>query len=173
VSALLFCLQVTIANLAGQTAKNTSTANPFGFHMGQKKPTIGKIVKEVAPYTFLLDSVPKPHPDLEIYRVTVTPKTGLCAVRGLSPEVATDEDGTQLQLRFERMTSALERAYGTPELLGRKFAMWSAKKLPPNSTLSRITVSTASHSPHSGYIAVQYYFNNRDQCEAEIAATTR
>jgi hypothetical protein len=69
VAALLGIGVLTIVPLAAQTARNA--AAPFGLGMGQAKGKLGPIVEQIQPYKFLLDSVPKPHPELEMYVATV------------------------------------------------------------------------------------------------------
>ena len=189
------CVLLTAAVVTGQTA-NATVASPFGLRMGLTRDMVGIIDEEVAPYKFLLNSVPKPDPDLAIYTVTVTPKAGLCTVRSMSPNVQTTAFGTELKSRFDRMVSQLAEVHGRPSVLNTLvrgsvlnepkdwmasllkkdralFAMWSSENFLQTSALARVTVSANALSETRGYLAVQYYFSNYDQCQAEIAGSER
>ena len=188
-------LFMTTILLAGQAPQTADVPSPFGLKMGMPKAQIG-IEKEVAPFKFQLASVSKAHPDLATYVATVTPKAGLCFVRALSPTLKTSEDGAQLRSRFEEMKSQVEGIYGTPHLedslqsgsildkardwmtaLLQKErtlqARWSGPddNLPMKPTISKIYVGVFAVTKDSGYLAVEYYFSNYDQCQSEIQAS--
>ena len=181
--------------LAGQAPQAPDIPSPFGLKMGMAKAEVG-IEKELSPYKFQLASVSKSHPDLATYVATVTPKAGLCFIRAISPTWKTSEDGAQLRSRFEEMKSQVEGIYGTPHLenslqsgstLDRArdwmtallqkertlLARWSGPddNLPMKPTISKIYVGAFAVTRDSGYLAVEYYFSNYDQCQAEIQSS--
>lgn len=188
-------LFMTTIFLAGQAPQTSDVPSPFGLKMGMPKGQLA-IEKEVAPYKFQLASVSKSHPDLSTYVATVTPNAGLCFVRALSPTVKTSEDGAQLRSRFEEMKSQVTGIYGTPHLedslqsgstldKARDWMMallqnertlrarWSGPddNLPMKPTISKIYVGVFAVTKDSGYLAVEYYFSNYDQCQVELKAS--
>jgi hypothetical protein len=190
----LLSLFLTAIVLAGQAPQSEEKPSPFGLQMGMAKDQIGRIEKEISPYKFQLASVSKPHPDLETYVVSVTPNTGLCFIRAVSPDWKTSQDGSLLKSKFEAMKSQVEGIYGKPYVndslqSGSKldkpkdwmtallkneralFARWSAAdNLTMKPTITKIYVAAYPVSRDSGYLAVEFYFNNYDQCEAELKA---
>ena len=185
----LFLIAIVVAGQAPQPAEKPS---PFGLQMGMTKDQLGRIEKEVAPYTFQLASVSKPHPDLETYVVSATPDAGVCFIRAVSPDWKTGEDGTLLKLRFNAMKSQFEDIYGKPYvidslqsgsrldkpkdwmkgLLKNERALLARWSVPDNHpmkpTIAKIYVAAYAISRDSGYLAVEYYFSNYDQCEVEV-----
>lgn len=165
--------------------------SPFGISMGMMKDQL-KIEKEISQYKYQLTSVAKPHTELEVYAVTATPMAGVCFIRAVSPNWKTASDGAILRSRFEAMKSQLEGIYGPPKLLDsleegstlnkpkdwmnallkderKLLARWSSEdKLPMKPTITKIYVAAYAVSPESGYIAVEYYFDNYMQCQEEL-----
>ena len=178
---------------AGQDTPPAEKPSPFGLQMGMTPDQLGKIDREISPYKFQLSSVSKPHSDLEIYVVSAPPKAGLCFIRAVSPDWKTTSDGSLLKSRFESMKSQVEGIYGKPYLVDSLrsdskldnprewmeallanertlMARWSAvdDDLPMKPTIAKIYVAAYAISPELGYLAVEYYFSNYDQCEEEI-----
>lgn len=176
------------------TPQTTEAPSPFGLKMGMKKEQLGEIVKEVSPYKYQLSSVSKRHPDLETYVATVTPNAGLCFIRALSPTLETKADGTELKTRFEDLKSQLEGIYGKPHVIdslregsnldrSRDWmrallenqrtlqARWSGPddKLPMLPTIRKVYVAAFAATRTSGYLAVEYYFDNYEQCQDELS----
>ena len=176
----------------GQAPQPADLPSPFGLQMGMKNDQLGKIQSEISPYKFQLASVSKPHTDLEVYAVTATPNAGLCFIRAVSPNWKTTSDGAVLRSRFESMKSQLEGIYGKPYMLDslnegsrlnrprdwmnallkderKLLARWSLDdNLPMKPTIAKIYVAAYAVSDEAGYIAVEYYFTNYDQCQAEL-----
>jgi hypothetical protein len=166
---------------------------PFGLQMGMTKDQL-KIDKEVDRYKFQLSSVSRRHTDLDTYIVTVTPKAGLCFIRALSPDWKTNSDGAVLKSRFASMKTQVEDIYGKPVLLDSLqpeskldkpnewmaalqkrertlLARWSVDDgLPMKPTIMKIYVASYAASTEAGYLAVEYYFTNYEQCQAEVNA---
>lgn len=185
-------LFLTAILFQGQAPQPADLPSPFGLQMGMKNDQLGKIQSEISPYKFQLASVSKPHTDLEVYAVTATPNAGLCFIRAVSPNWKTTSDGAVLRSRFESMKSQLEGIYGKPYMLdslneGSKLnrprdwmnallkderkllARWSVDdNLPMKPTIAKIYVAAYAVSDEAGYIAVEYYFTNYDQCQAEL-----
>ena len=185
-------LILTATVLPAQSTNPSDTPSPFGLRMGMTKEKLD-IAKEVSPFKYQLASVSKPHNDLEVYVVTITPKAGLCFIRTLSTTWQTKSDGTELKARFEDMKSQLAAIYGKPHLVDTLqpdskrtrprdwmesllekertlVARWSAidDSLPMLPTISKIYVGAYALSPTSGYLVVEYYFTNYAQCFEEI-----
>jgi hypothetical protein len=189
-------LILTAMVLTAQSPQTSDMPSPFGLQMGMTKDQIGEIKKEVSPYKFQLSTVTKPHPDLQTYVVTVTPNAGLCFIRALSPTLQVKPDGTELKSKFEDLKSQVEGIYGMPHvvdslqadstrtkpadwmmgLLQKErtlLARWSATddNLPMKPTIRKIYVGAFAESKNSGYLAMEYYFDNYDSCQSEISAS--
>jgi hypothetical protein len=185
---------VTVVLIA-QSPLPAEIPSPFGLKMGMTKDQVGNITKELAPYKFELASVSRPHPDLDTYVATITPTSGLCFIRALSPTREVRSDGTELKSRFNDLKSQLEGIYGKPNVtdslqsgsnLSRDrdwmaallqnertlLARWSATEddLPMKPTIRKVYVGAFAATKTSGYLAVEYYFENYAQCQTEIPA---
>src|SRR5262245_55037327 len=192
-AAAVLGLFLTVILFQDQAPQPADLPSPFGLQMGMKNDQLGKIQSEISPYKYQLASVSKPHTDLEVYAVTATPNAGLCFIRAVSPNWKTSSDGAILRSRFESMKSQLEGIYGKPYLLDtldegselnrprdwmaalqkderKLLARWSAAddKLTMKPTIAKIYVAAYAVSADAGYIAVEYYFTNYEQCQAEL-----
>ena len=179
--------------LSAQSTDTSEKPSPFGLHMGMPKDQIGEVVKEVSTFKYQLGSVSEPHQDLETYVVTVTPNAGLCFIRALAPTMRVSSDGTELKSAFEDLKLQIEAIYGKPYVadslkegstLDRPrdwmralfeqertlLARWSAPddNLPMKPTIRKVYVAAFAESRSSGYVVVEFYFDNYDQCQEEI-----
>jgi hypothetical protein len=179
--------------LSAQTTDTPEKPSPFGLHMGMTKDQIGEIVKEVSTFKFQLQSVSEPHQDLETYVATVTPNAGLCFIRALAPTMRISSDGTELKSAFEDLKLQIEAIYGKPYVVDSLkegstldrprdwmralfeqertlMARWSAPddNLPMKPTIRKVYVAAFAESRSSGYLVVEFYFDNYDQCQEEI-----
>lgn len=112
VSLLLSCLFVGQAWAAG----------PFGFEWGMTKDQVIKLVGQRAlkpddgdPDDLLtLTTAPKPHPNFEVYLLTISPQRGLVKLSAIGTTIATTRDGDTLKDRFNEISNTLRQTYGTP-----------------------------------------------------------
>jgi hypothetical protein len=170
---------------------------PFGIKMGAKKGELGPIRKELPDFMVALESVPKPHPDLESYVVQVTPQAGVCFVKGIGKTISTSVYGTEIKSNFNSLRDQLESVYGRSKSMDtllpnsiwnepKDFMMgllkkerilaarWSTKdglQLKPGITSVFLGVSALSQE--KAYAVVEYYFDNTGACEAEVNAAKK
>ena len=166
-------------------------AAPFGLKQGMSVQQLGQAA-DVGGGMYKLTSVPAPHPDLEFYVAQVSPRTGLCYIKGVGKQVRTSAYGTELRLQFENMRDEMSAAYGHPRtvdmllsdsiwegprdwmagLAERErllFAHWNEETratLRPH--LTSIFIGASAKNSESGYVVVEYYFDNEPDCQQEI-----
>jgi hypothetical protein len=172
--------------------QDASLPAPFGVRMGTKKAELGKITKEIAKFKFELATVPKPHRQFESYVVQVTPKAGVCFVKAISVDISTSAYGSELRARFNEIREQVDGVYGKGTLLDylpsdsiwnepRDWMMgllkkeralmtrWSGKDdLIMKYGIRDIFLAAGATSSDTGYVTLEYYFDNYDACEAEV-----
>ncbi|HEY3160408.1 MAG TPA: hypothetical protein VGJ78_15695 [Vicinamibacterales bacterium] len=167
-------------------------ASPFGLKQGMSVEQLGGQAASVGGGMYKLTSVPLPHPDLEFYVAQVSPRSGLCYIKGVGKAVRTSAYGTELRRRFENMRDEISVTYGryrTVDLLlsdsmweGPRdwmaglaererllFAHWNEETratLRPH--LTSVFVGASAKNSESGYLVVEYYFDNEPGCQQEI-----
>lgn len=166
---------------------------PFGLRQGMSAEELGAKAAHIGGGMYKLTSVPLPHPDLEFYVAQVSPRSGLCYVKGVGKQVRTNGYGAELQSRFESMRSEISASLGHPRtvdlllsdsmwegppnwmagLAERErllFAQWTKETratLGPH--LTNVFVGAKAKDSASGYLVVEYYFDNEPDCQDEIA----
>ena len=186
-NSTLLCTVVLAIGLSGQ-----AMAGPFGLEKGMTLKQIDN-AQQVAPGKYKVTSVPKPHSAFDTYAVQIGPQSGLCWIKGVGKELRTSVYGLELRSAFNEMKEKLEQAYGKPEVIDRLLpgsiwdepkdwmmalikkerllaAAWSEKSkatLPID--LQWVGLGARAISTNSGYIAVEYSFINKSDCDAEIA----
>ena len=167
-------------------------AAPFGLTRGMTEAQFGLRLKKRAGGMYELATVPEPNPAFAYYLVEIGPTTGLCFVKAVGKEVTTSVDGIQLRSQFSRVRDELALTYGqygeTNRLLQGSMwhepldwmmglvkeerlilAVWSpdtGANLAPG--LREIFLTVSALSTHRGYVVLEYYFDNEDQCDREI-----
>ena len=167
-------------------------ASPFGLKQGMSVEELGGQAADVGGGMYKLTSVPVPHPDLEFYVAQVSPRTGLCYIKGVGKQVRTSAYGTELRLQFESMRDEMSAVYGrsrTVDMLlsdsiweGPRdwmaglaererllFAHWNEETratLRPH--LTSVFVGASAKNSASGFLVVEYYFDNEPDCQQEI-----
>lgn len=168
-------------------------ASPFGLHMGMNKSELD-IQKELKTGVFQLKTIPKPHSAFEAYVAKVGPKSGLCWIKALGRNVKTSVYGTELQIELKSLRNSLSGVYGKSELIDMLMpkSIWNESNewmmgvlkgerlysvrwsLKDGSTmkpgLAQIYLSAQVLSQNTGFVALEYYFDNHDVCDKEIAA---
>ena len=172
----------------------SALAGPFGLSMGMPLKDISKNAKKIENGLYKLTDVPKPHSAFEYYVIQVSPKNGLCWIKGIGKDISTSSYGTQLRSEFERFTSKLEERYGAYKNYdflsngsiwdeSNDFMMGLVKKdrylqsfwdrekgsvMPAD--ITGIALSAKASNSDTGYIVLEYSFSNEEQCEKELAA---
>ena len=100
--------------LAAIVFSSPSIAGPFGLGMGQSLDELSKqmSLKKTKEFLFTASTAPRPHPDLQIYQLIVTPQHGLCKVGAVSRTFNTNVYGTAFLAKFDEIESALSEKYG-------------------------------------------------------------
>lgn len=167
---------------------------PFGLWMGISLEELGRESRELAPAKYKIEAVPKPHSAFETYIAMVAPQNGLCWIKALSPTLQTNVFGVSLRTAFESMEEKLRETYGKSKrtdfimsgsiwhdpqywmqsLISQdRFFMteWASEH---GSTLKDSLISVAlivsATDTTTGYIAIEYSFENKKAAEAELAA---
>ena len=171
---------------------------PFGLEAGLAKDDIEALVGgglsevEGAAFLYSVKAVPRPHPAFEGYVVLAPPNAGLCQIRAIGVDVKTSSHGIQLKSEYDDLAASLEESYGEflevdqllpgsiwkdPEdwmmglLKKERFlqAEWSAKNGSRlKNSITRIDLVGRAKRSDTGYLLLQYTFDNKPQCEAEI-----
>lgn len=171
-----------------------SKKGPFGLWMGMSLLEVEAETVEVAPAKYRTSTVPKPHSAFESYVLQVAPVNGLAWIKAIGHTIHASVYGLELKKAFESMEKKLSATYGKGKktdillhdsiwneprdwmqsLLNReRFLMteWSAvhsSSLPES--LSSVALIASAIDTESGYIAIEYSFENAEAADAEIAA---
>jgi hypothetical protein len=196
-------LAATIVMLGAWTSYGRDNADaasrqamPFGLKQGMSVEELGDKAAHLGRGMYRVASVPLPNPDLEFYVAQVSPRTGLCYIKGVGKPVRTSAAGTELQSRFETTRDEVSATYGNYRnvdmLLSNSmwvgphdwmvslaekerllFAHWAKEtraNLGPH--LTNVFVGATAKNADSGYVVVEYYFDNEPECVDEIESTT-
>jgi hypothetical protein len=143
-----------------------------------------------------LAAVPSPHPAFESYLVQIGPNTGLCFVKAIGVTIPTSAFGTQLRAEFSKLREELSRMYGShretdglragslwnephdwtmgllkkDRLLAATWDGTTGARL--SSELRVVYLTTTASAPDSGWLSLEYYFDNEEQCERELDRET-
>ena len=167
---------------------------PFGLEMGMPMSEFNEPLEEIAPGKYYAKSAPKPHSAFESYVFTITPKHGLSWIKSLGKTIQTNPYGIELKSEFDSMKSKLESKYGKHDLLDFLMhdsiwneprdwmqsisnkerilmAQWEPKhgSILGESLVSVALIASASDTS-SGYISIEYSFENTGEVELELSA---
>ena len=186
----------TTAMLCALLFTGNAEAGPFGLEKGMPLEALGVPESEISSGYYHYNTLPKPHSAFEAYVVQATPNQGVCWVKAIGVDVATDARGTQFVSAFEEMRSKLQRAYGSHDLTNGlpEDAVWTGaedfmasiyhderiyladwgaaygSELEDN--VVQIGLLAEATDYETGYYTVEYYFDNHELCDAETAAST-
>lgn len=173
-------------------------SGPLGLEAGLSVDLIEKMsgeklqLSDEAENLYMLKSPPKSNSSFDAYYVVVSPTVGLCAIRAIGKQIDTNSHGTQLRSSYDEMKSALTGIYGKPQnleyltqgsiwrepndwMMGlykqerAHWSKWEGKQSSPlKSNLSMVAVGAIALASDSGYVRVEYAFNNFTACTEEI-----
>jgi len=170
---------------------STFAGGPFGIEQGAKLASLGE-TKEIASgkYTFIPK---KAHPAFETYVAIVSDSQGVCWIKAVGKDISTSTYGTALKSKFSSFEGKLSKVYGEnkkydflmtdsiwdepkdymPALIKKERTLASVWGVEYNSkmkdNLSSVVLLASASSRESGYIAIEYEFNNYDACKKEIS----
>lgn len=171
-----------------------SRKGPFGLWMGMGSGDFEQTLNEIAPCKFQAPSVPKPHSAFERYVTQVSPLAGLSWIKAIGKTIQTSGYGVEVRTAFEAMEQKLATTYGRQKkhdflmhdsiwneprdwmqaVLSKERVLmseWSkASGASLTDSLSSVALVMGVYDTSSGYIAIEYSFENIDRAEAEIAA---
>ena len=151
-------------------------------------------LEEVAPCKFRAPKVQKPHSAFEEYIVQVAPRAGLSWIKAIGKTIETSTYGVELKAAFESMEAKLATTYGKHKkhdflmhdsiwneprdwmqaLLNRERVLMAEWTREDGSSLidslSSVALMVGVYDTSSGYITVEYSFENGGDADAEIAA---
>lgn len=174
------------------TDQATREAAPFGLRQGMSVEDLGGEASHIGGGMYKLTSVPLPHPDLEFYVAQVSPRTGLCYVKGVSKQVRTSDNGSELRSQFDTIRDEVSAVYGRYRIVDLLFSdsMWASPRdwmaglaererllfaqwttdtranLRPH--LTSVFVAANAKSSDAGFVVVEYYFDNEPECQQDI-----
>lgn len=82
---------------------------PFGITMGSQIASLD--TSETGPKV-TLNSVPKPHPQFDMYSVWNSDETGVCLILAFSTMFENDRSGRNIRISFDKFAEALDKKYG-------------------------------------------------------------
>ena len=168
-------------------------SGPFGLFKGASKNDI-KTGNEISKFTYEIPSPPKPHSFFPSVYATITPNHGVSFVKAISKQISTSGAGLELKADFNTYTEKLKKTYGNPVVVDNfmdggiydqytdwmdsinykqraYFASWDVEDgLSLPNELKTIFLGVSVEDSFTGYIFIEYYFNNNDDAEAEISA---
>ena len=133
--------------------------------------------------------MPRPHSAFEYYVLQITSQFGLSWIKGIGKTIQTNSFGTQLVGEFNSLEQKLSGVYG----LGARTdllmtgSIWNeprdymmglvqhdrylmTKWSPSRESLVTVAVIATAIDNSSGFVAVEYYFENSDAADAVVAA---
>lgn len=171
-----------------------SRKGPFGLWMGMFISDFDAPLEEIAPCKFMVPVVPKPHSAFERYVCQISPQSGLSWIKAIGKTIATSSYGVELKSAFDAMEQKLAATYGRQKkfdflmhesiwneprdwmqaILNKERVLISEWNKDTGASLADSLTSVALvlgvFDTSSGYIAIEYSFENAAQAEAEIAA---
>lgn len=167
---------------------------PFGLVRGMRKDEFQCNLEEIAPCKYILSKVPRPHSAFEIYIAMITPSHGLSWLKAISKDIETNPFGVEVRSSFENMKSKLENIYSRHDHLdflmqesiwnqprdwmqaleNRErvlMTVWAPKHgSTMKDSLSSVALLAAARNTDTGYVAVEYEFDNHASAEQAVSA---
>lgn len=167
-------------------------SGPFGLEAGTPLSSLNTS-DETTIGVYRLDGVPRSHPAFESYIATATPTYGLGRIRAIGRNVPSSVYGVEVRVAFVNMLKRLTAIYGEPtevfdqllpdsiwneprdwmtslekgeRLLAAEWSVDGHRKLPDR--LTSIGLHAAAIDSDSGFLILEYTFDNYDNCRGEI-----
>lgn len=186
-----------------QSAAKTPPADgPFGFKQGLTRDEVESMAGESSTLlpgsknAYLLNTAPKPHGAFEKYVAVIGDVSGLCVVRGIGKDITSSRHGIQLKTSFNEMDATLSELYGSSEKTDRLlpgsiwkepedwmmglvkeerflFAKWPRKGQVLKNDLDSVFLGVRAKSSDTGYLVLEYLFQNHEQCDEESKAAEK
>lgn len=182
--------------------KRPPADGPFGVKMGLSRSDIeemigGKLQKiSDTPDFYASSTAPKTSSAASSYIYRIGNVTGLCMVKGVSSDIATNGYGLQLKSDYKELKGLLSEKYGQPDetdmllpgsiwddadewmmALRKKdrylLSHWDGDEMTLPNDLGSIALSVGAQTSSKGYLLIEYEFTNYDDCEAEAGATEK
>lgn len=166
-------------------------AGPFGIEKGTKLDSLGKTKEtESGKYTFVPQ---KTLPEFETYVALVSDLQGVCWIKAIGNDIRTSPYGSELTSKFSKFEKKLSNIYGSNKQYDFLLAdsMWNEPKdylhalleherrlasvwgpeynSKMTDDLKSVSLIASATSLESGYIAIEYTFNNYEACKEEIS----
>jgi hypothetical protein len=175
-------------------APMTARKGPFGLSKGMIASEFAGSLSEIGPGKYEATVVPKPHSAFERYIVQISPRAGLSWIKGIGRDIQTSVYGVELVAAFDAMEQKLVAAYGKQErmdflmhesiwneprewtqaMLSKErilMSQWSKESgAALSDSLASVALVTGVTDTSTGYIAIEYSFDNCESAEAEIAS---
>ena len=185
-----------------ETAKTPPADGPFGFKQGLTRSEIESMIGEASTLVpgsknaYVLNTVPRPHSAFENYVAVIGDISGLCTIRGVGKDITTSSHGIQLKTSFNELEATLSELYGSSEksdflmpgsiwgepeywMMGivKKerflFSQWPRKGKVLKNELDSVFLGVQAKSGDTGYLLLEYNFQNNDQCDGESKAAEK
>lgn len=183
-------------------AKTPPADGPFGFKQGLTRAEVESMAGDSSTLlpgsknAYLLNTAPKPHGAFENYVVVIGDASGLCVVRGIGKDITSSRHGIQLKSSFDEMEATLSELYGASEKTDRLlpgsiwkepedwmmglvkeerylFAQWPRKGQVLKNELDSVALGVRAKSSDTGYLVLEYLFQNHEQCTEESKAAEK
>lgn len=173
--------------------RSTIGNGPFGLVKGLRKEDFGLQITEISPFVYQAETLPRKHSAFQYYFVQITPVQGLSWIKSVGNPISTNPYGTEILTAFSEMKAKLEKIYGRAELIdflmhdsiwdrprdwmqalqdGERCLASSWKNNRNNqmpSDLESVFLHAGASDTYTGYIAIEYAFNNKEASDQEIS----
>lgn len=171
-------------------ATSAKADGPFGIEIGEEKDDL-KIEKEINNWLYQI-TPPSPHKSFEHYAVSYHPDTGVCHLRAIGKEIDTEEYGKAIKSEFTKIKTLIDNIYGEGKLTDEidTDGYWGADRdwmmsivkgertygahwdnitaIRDRSDIKFITLSVSGISEETGYLLLDYNFDNTEECDQKI-----
>ena len=174
------------------TATAQALRGPFGLSQGMSMADVqrlGRLEPAKSNHWYTIRRLPDGHPDIDEYRVLVSPKHGLCKIIAWTAAIPSNAFGDQLRSKYEQLQDALTEKYGRSKKFDflqngsiwndrRDFMMALSKNERSLATywdeeerstltarLSTISLKAHAINSSSGIISISYEFENFIECD--------
>lgn len=176
--------------LAGPTSAQDD--GPFGVTMGSDPANYGCIEDEPRGY-YRCATLPRSHPDMEFYSLKAEPGIGVCFIKGLGKNIPSNGFGGALGVKVDEIARQVESTYGSSRLVDylvsgstwdesqdwmmgifeeeRIYAYhWSeGAGATLRNGVAEVFVIAKALTPDVGYVAVEFHFSNKQECDEAAA----